>query len=39
MEGGLYAAKQSHEVHATLYTAGSVVVIIMVVYVLTAAVP
>jgi glutathione S-transferase len=33
-----YATKQSHEVRATLYTIGSVVVIIMAVYVLLAAV-
>ena len=33
-----YATKKSHEVRATLYTIGSVVVIIMAVYVLTAAV-
>ncbi len=33
-----YATKQSHEVRATLYTIGSVVVIIMAVYVLAAAV-
>jgi glutathione S-transferase len=33
-----YATKQSHEVRATLYTIGSVVVIIMVIYVLAAAV-
>ncbi len=33
-----YATKQSHEVRATLYTIGSVVVIIMAVYVLVAAI-
>ena len=33
-----YATKQSHEVRATLYTIGSVVVIIMAIYVLAAAV-
>ncbi len=33
-----YATKQSHEVRATLYTIGSVVVIIMAAYVLVAAV-
>jgi glutathione S-transferase len=33
-----YATKQSHEVRATLYTIGSVVVIIMAVYVLAAVV-
>jgi uncharacterized MAPEG superfamily protein len=33
-----YATKQSHEIRATLYTIGSVVVIIMAVYVLAAAV-
>ncbi len=33
-----YATKQSHEVRATLYTIGSVVVIIMAVYVLTVAI-
>jgi uncharacterized MAPEG superfamily protein len=33
-----YASKQSHEVRATLYTIGSVVVIIMAVYVLVAAI-
>lgn len=33
-----YATKQSHEVRATLYTIGSVVVIIMALYVLAAAV-
>ncbi len=33
-----YATKQSHEVRATLYTVGSVVVIVMAVYVLAAAV-
>jgi glutathione S-transferase len=33
-----YATKQSHEVRATLYTIGSVVVIIMAVYVLAAAI-
>ena len=33
-----YATKQSHEVRATLYTIGSVVVIVMAVYVLVAAV-
>ena len=33
-----YATKQSHEVRATLYTIGSVVVIIMALYVLAAAI-
>jgi len=33
-----YAARQSHEIRATLYTIGSMVVIIMAVYVLVAAV-
>ncbi len=33
-----YATKQTHEVRATLYTIGSVVVIIMAVYVLVAAI-
>jgi len=33
-----YASKQSHEVRATLYTIGSVIVIIMAAYVLVAAV-
>jgi len=33
-----YATKQSHEVRATLYTIGSVVVIVMAVYVLAAAI-
>ena len=33
-----YATKQTHEVRATLYTIGSVVVIIMAVYVLAAAI-
>ena len=33
-----YATRQSHEVRATLYTIGSVVVIIMAIYVLVAAV-
>jgi glutathione S-transferase len=32
-----YATKQSHEVRATLYTIGSVIVIIMAIYVLAAA--
>ena len=33
-----YATKQSHEVRATMYTIGSVVVVIMAIYVLVAAV-
>ena len=33
-----YATKQSHEVRATLYTIGSVIVIVMAVYVLVAAI-
>lgn len=33
-----YATKQSHEVRATLYTIGSVVVVIMAIYVLQAAI-
>lgn len=33
-----YATKQSHEVRATLYTIGSVIVIVMAVYVLAAAI-
>ncbi len=33
-----YATKQSHEIRATLYTIGSVVVVVMAIYVLVAAV-